>query len=344
MDRRIKRNMNAAVITVLLLVFIATSTSTMISSNYFATAIFAYSKPNQVNSDITEDSLDIYNIPLKKAHVGDIDVAYKIFGKGNNTIILINGAGENMNFWDPHFLKVLSANNSVIVFDSRGIGNTTLGNKPFTISQFANDTAGLLDALKINKKVDVLGFSLGSLTAQELTLGHPEKVNKLILYASSCGGKQATPPTPAILKDFAILGNPEIQKNMSYVQNVRVQGDLLFPKKWIQENPNYVEKLPKPGELINPVILKRQAFSTFPSFMQTGSCNLVGTIKVPTLVIVGTEDASIPVPNSLVLAERIPGAWLVQIHGGGHGALWQYPDEFGRVLQTFLTTTTDPSR
>jgi pimeloyl-ACP methyl ester carboxylesterase len=85
-------------------------------------------------------------------HVGDIDVACKTFGKGNNTIILINGAGENMNFWDQHFLKELSTNNSVIVFDSRGIGNTTLGNKPFTISQFANDTAGLLDALKINKK------------------------------------------------------------------------------------------------------------------------------------------------------------------------------------------------
>ncbi|MFY9873034.1 MAG: alpha/beta hydrolase [Candidatus Nitrosopolaris sp.] len=62
---------------------------------------------------------------------------------------------------------------------------STLGNKPFTISQFANDTAGLLNALKINKKADVLGFSLGSLTARELTLGHPEKVNKLILYASS---------------------------------------------------------------------------------------------------------------------------------------------------------------
>ena len=333
--------MNAPAITVLSLVFIATSA--IMSHNYFATAILPYSKPNQVNSSITEGSLNIYDIPLKKVHVGDIDIAYKIFGKGNNTIILINGAGENMNFWDPHFLKESSANNSVIIFDSRGIGNTTLGNKPFTINQFSNDTAGLLDALKISKKVDVLGFSLGSLTAQELTLGHPEKVKKLILYASSCGGKQATLPTPAILKDFAILGNPE--KNMSYVQNVRVQGDFLFPKKWIQENPNFVEKLPKPGEFINSVIIKRQLFNAFPSFMQTGTCNLIGTIKTPTLIIVGTQDAaSNPVHNSLVLAERIPGAWLVQIRGGGHGALWQYPDEFGRVLQTFLTTTTDPGR
>ncbi|MGC2682343.1 MAG: hypothetical protein WA323_10775 [Candidatus Nitrosopolaris sp.] len=80
-------HMDAATLAVLPLVFIAISTI-MISHNYFATAILAYSKLNQVNS--------IYNIPLKKVHVGDIDVAYKIFGKGNNTIILINGAGENI--------------------------------------------------------------------------------------------------------------------------------------------------------------------------------------------------------------------------------------------------------
>jgi hypothetical protein len=71
MYRGLKRNMDAAAITVLLLVFIATSTIT-ISHNYFATVILAYSKPNQVNST-TEGSLDINNIPLKKVHVGDID-------------------------------------------------------------------------------------------------------------------------------------------------------------------------------------------------------------------------------------------------------------------------------
>jgi hypothetical protein len=118
-----------------------------------------------------------------------------------------------------------------------------------------------------------MGLLPCSMFIPQMTSTITEKVNKLILNASSCGGKQATPPIPRILKDFAILGNAEIQNNMSYVKNVKVQGDSLFPKKWIQE------KLPKPGELINPVIIKRQAFNAFPSFMQTGSCNLIGDYK-----------------------------------------------------------------
>ena len=90
MDRRIKRKLEILIISITI----------VISHNYFDTAVLAYSKPNQVKSDITDSSLNIYNIPLKKVHVGDIDVAYKILGKGNNTVILINGAGESMNFWD----------------------------------------------------------------------------------------------------------------------------------------------------------------------------------------------------------------------------------------------------
>ena len=71
-------------------------------------------------------------------------------------------------------------------------------------------------------------------------------------------------------------------------------------------------------------------------------CNLIGTIKAPTLVIVGTQDAaSNPVHNSLVVAERIPGAWLVQIHGGGHGALWQYPDVCCRHFLQLQQTLAD---
>ena len=83
----------------------------------------------------------------------------------------------------PSTLRNLSSNHTVIVFDNRGIGNTTTGIKPFSIQQFANDTTGLLDALKI-QKADVLGYSLGSFVAQQLTVTYPEKVNRLILVAA----------------------------------------------------------------------------------------------------------------------------------------------------------------
>ena len=89
-------------------------------------------------------------------------------------------------------LRNLSSNHTVIVFDNRGVGNTTIGTKPFSIQQFANDTAGLLDALKI-QKADVLGYSLGSFVTQQLAVTHPEKVNRLILVAASCGGKDSIP-------------------------------------------------------------------------------------------------------------------------------------------------------
>ena len=142
-------------------------------------ASFAYGQASQTNSNNANSN--IQNIPAKKVHVGDIDVAYKMFGKGD-PILLVSGASSDMNAWEPSTLRGLSSNHTVIIFDNRGVGNTTTGTKPFSVQQLANDTAGLLDALKI-QKADVLGYSLGSLVAQQLTVTHPEKVNRLILIA-----------------------------------------------------------------------------------------------------------------------------------------------------------------
>ena len=124
-------------------------------------AVYGQSDPDQMNSNTT-NSVNIQDLPLEKVHVGDIDVAYKMLGKGD-PIILFNGASDGMDAWDPSFLTGLSSNHTVIAFDSRGIGNTTAGSKPYTMQQLANDTAGLLDALKI-PKADVMGYSLGSET------------------------------------------------------------------------------------------------------------------------------------------------------------------------------------
>ncbi|MGA8844534.1 MAG: hypothetical protein WB511_13200, partial [Nitrososphaeraceae archaeon] len=85
----------------------------------------------QTNQTITNANLlNIQEIPVKKVHVGDIDIAYKMLGKGD-PILLFNGASDNMNAWDPSFLKGISSNHTVIVFDSRVIGNTTAGSKPY---------------------------------------------------------------------------------------------------------------------------------------------------------------------------------------------------------------------
>ena len=127
-----------------------------------------YGQTNQ-----TVSNAELLNIPAKKVHVGDIDIAYKMLGKGD-PILLFNGASDNMNAWDPSFLRSLSSNHTVIVFDSRGIGNTTIGSKPYSMEQLANDTAGLLDALKI-QKADVMGYSLGSMTAQQYTISLSRK-------------------------------------------------------------------------------------------------------------------------------------------------------------------------
>ena len=92
----------------------------------------------------------------------------------------------------PVLSKSLSSNHTVIVFNSRGLGNTTTGSKPYTYQQLANDAAGLLDALKI-PKADVMGYSLGSYIAQQIQSYIQTRLNTLTLVGSSCGGKDHTP-------------------------------------------------------------------------------------------------------------------------------------------------------
>ena len=144
------------------------------------------------------DSSTIQSIPAKKVQVGDIEIGYKLFGKGD-PILLFNGSSDIMDAWDPSFLEILSSNHTVIVFDFRGLGNTTMGSKPYTSQQLATDAAGLLDSLKI-PKADVMGYSLGSYIAQQIAMIYPDKVNTITLVGSSCGGKDHTPKPPEFIK------------------------------------------------------------------------------------------------------------------------------------------------
>jgi pimeloyl-ACP methyl ester carboxylesterase len=303
-------------------------------NNYLGSSNFAYGqqqeekKENQTNSNIITNSLNVQNIPAKNVHVGDIDIAYKTFGKGD-PIILINGYSFAMDSWPPTLLGKLAANQTVIIFDNRGIGNTTSGGeKEFSIGQFANDTAGLLEALKISK-ADVLGWSMGGAIAQELALNYPDRVEKLIVYASFCSPVKSVRPSQEILNALT---------NQTGTAEDRIDKflPLIFPEKWRNENPNYLESLPKTTETVSNQTLSQQVEAIV---NWTGTCNKLTNITQPTLVIVGTKDIATPPSNSLQIIEQIHEAWLVQLKEGGHGLMYQYPEQFSNIVETFLQNT-----
>jgi hypothetical protein len=289
---------------IFLLLITASVNMLSVADSHFGITNIAYSQSGKIDS-ATGNQFDIYKVPIKKAHVGDIDIGYKILGNvssnnsnNSNVMVLISGGSNTMNFWPPYMLNELSLNNTVLIFDSRGIGNSTSGNKTFSIGQFANDTVGS--------------------------------------YGSLCGGKELIPPSPALMKFIDSIENPQ---NLTDVEKEKILSDVLFPEKWIRENPNYLEEIPKHGVSISPQNAG-QLKEAFFTWVQSESCSKLNTIELPTLIIVGSEDNTTPAGNSLNLVKGIPGAWLVQIKGGGHGVMFQYPEEFTRILQTFMAAAT----
>ena len=344
-EKKNRGNRSSIVMVILLLVVIITLPTIMTTTT---NRVYGQ-QPDQMDLMVTDSSAKIQSIPAKKVHVGDIDIAYKTLGKGD-PILLISPAQADMNAWEPSTLGQLSSNNTVIVFDNRGVGNTTTGSRPFSVQQFANDTAGLMDALKI-QKADVLGYSLGSFVAQQLVVTHPEKVDRLILLASSCGGKESIPHSPEPLKMVIDVVNKIANGTDVTPQEVKALLAQGLGSGWLKLHPNALETIPIPEakDLFRSISPENnlQQLKAGEDWMATnwnGVCDELTKLSIPTLIMTGTDDTNVPQPNSLVIAAKIPAAWLVQFKDAGHALPGQYPDEINKILQTFLsiTTTTQP--
>jgi pimeloyl-ACP methyl ester carboxylesterase len=277
----------------------------------------------QKNTFLSKDALITdNNATSQKVKVGDIDIAYKLFGKGD-PVLMIPGFSMTKEMWGP-ILNDLSENHTVIIFDNRGIGETTVGNRTFSMNQFINDTVGLIEALEIEKPIDVLGLSLGGMIAQELAMSHPEIVNHLIVVASSCGGEKSLPPQ---------LSPRDLQSMQTGTANKSLFLHALFPDNWIRENSDEINRTFALPQVSQENLLKYgEAVSKW-----KGSCDSISNIDKPVLVITGTEDITSPPINSLKIAEKIPSAWLIQIDGGGHGVMQQYPETVDKIIEIFLS-------
>jgi pimeloyl-ACP methyl ester carboxylesterase len=328
------------VISILLLTVIITLPAIMTTTTYRV-----YGQPNLMDTGMTDSSADTQNNTSEEkiVRVGDIDIAYRMSGKGE-PILLISGGSADKNAWDPSFLSDLSSNHTVIVFDNRGVGNTTIGSQPYSIEQLANDTAGLLDALKI-QNANVLGYSLGSFVAQQLTISNPDKVNRLILVASTCGGEDGIPKPPEFLQlQSEIVDKISNNLSISREENIALVNASLGAG-WIRLHPESIENIPEGQSFFATISPEAQAGQAnigfgWEAINWSGACEELAKVAKPTLVITGTDDNYyVPHENSLVIAGKVPGAWLVQIKNAGHAVMDQYPYEIGKILQTFLSTT-----
>ncbi|HEX2408552.1 MAG TPA: alpha/beta hydrolase [Nitrososphaeraceae archaeon] len=280
------------------------------------------------NTSDNTNILDLKNIPSKQVRIGDIDVSYKKFGNGD-PILLIMGYSGSKNDWDPTFLKRLSANHTVIIFDNRGVSNSTLGTKDYTINQLAEDIVGLLNVLNIDK-VDILGYSMGGMIAQQLTLDHEDKVDDLIIYASYCGtiDDQTYYPPKKLLDQFGNLTGTEDDKKERFVP-------YQFSNSWINQNRASYDRIFASLHLPPNNILEKQKDAIF-KWIPIGTCDRLSEISQDTLIIVGTSDKIIPSINSEIFKDKIKGAKVETFIGGGHALMFQFPEKFTEVINTFL--------
>ncbi|MEJ2294620.1 MAG: alpha/beta hydrolase, partial [Candidatus Lokiarchaeota archaeon] len=148
---------------------------------------------------------------------------------------MIIGLSANIDWWTKDIVESLSEDFKVIMFDNRGAGKTENNNRDFSIKDLADDTVGLIDALNINR-FHVFGISMGGMIAQELVLNYPERVEKLILGCTNCGGSKQVPPSQEVL---AILSRP--RENIPPGELIKSTISLVFTENFIKSNPEFIE-------------------------------------------------------------------------------------------------------
>ncbi len=258
--------------------------------------------------------------PLRAAN-GDVRIAYEVRGSGE-PLLLMHGLGYGRWGWEP-VLEAFADDFRTLFYDNRGIGDSDVPAGPYTARQLAEDAVAVLDAEGI-ERADVVGTSLGGMAAQELAIGFPERVNRLVLACTTPGGLSAH-PMPQQTVDL-MLAAP-----------------TLSPEVALRR---FVENALGPGaseELVDRILALRLANPFDPKGWHAQAAagvtfdalDRLSRIHAPTLVVTGTEDVVVDPRNSELLAEGIAGARVERVPGG-HLFFWEDPVRFVALVKEFL--------
>ncbi len=269
---------------------------------------------------------------MSKAKINDIEMYYEVHGPTSlpegqaEPLLLIMGIGANATSWEMQ-IPDFSREYRVIAFDNRGAGRSDKPQSPYTMPQMADDAVGLLDHLGIGS-AHVFGMSMGGMIAQELTLRYPQRVRALVLGGTMAGGPNAVLAGPQLIQQWASTAALPLEQAIE--NGLR----FLYSEEFIARNrERLMERALEMAHLQPPMqALQRQ----FMAIVQFNTYERLGEIKAPTLIIAGTDDRIVPAENSRILAEKIPGAELVELEGGGHGFLAEKATETNSTVLAFL--------
>ncbi|MGQ3891344.1 alpha/beta fold hydrolase [Legionella sp. CNM-4043-24] len=269
---------------------------------------------------------DFYG-PLRHAEVGNANIAYYRFGFGA-PLLLITGHGDAMTMWHPTLLKKLSKTREVIMFDYPGIGESTIkGEYPNSMEKLSSLVQAFIESQKLERP-DLLGFSMGGSLALYMSTQNGSKYHHVVLVGAKAGGKKTVVPDA---RSFNMLNDTKISPATAIKT-------LLFPATAAPQADAYLKILSQmPIPKMNPDALKAQSEAVNAENQGEGVWDRLPLIKNRVLVINGTEDILTPVQNAPMIAAAIPGAWLAQIKGAGHGVLFQEPDFTGDLIELFLS-------
>ncbi len=254
--------------------------------------------------------------------VGEIELDYERSGSGP-PLLMIMGRSGTYSHWGEALLAELRPEFDVVVYDHRGVGASSRLEGPLTIRQMAADAAGLLDALELDS-AHVFGISMGGMIAQELALARAQQVRTLTLGCTYCGGPGSLLSSREIqrrMADAIASGDRERAIRTSWEANVS-PGFAAREADWER-----FRELSLRRRVALPVILEQTH-----AVVAHDTHSRLGEIALPTLVVHGTVDQTLPVANGEMIAGLIPDARLELLEDIGHLFFWERPERAAELL------------
>lgn len=263
---------------------------------------------------------------MPRTTIGDLRIHWESFGK-KEPLLLISGVSggtwsweESIEAWSPHF--------RVIVFDNIGAGRSSKPNRPYTIEEMADHAAAVLDAAGVTR-AGVAGLSMGGMIAQELAIRHPDRVHRLVLGCTHCGGSKRIPPNPNVIQQFT--NNKGLSPEEIIDKNLTLLVTPQFLKSGSGALKRYKERLLKAP--IQPHYALKRQLDAIGGF---DACERIGNIQVPTLTLTAEHDMLVPPENGRLLSIHIPDAVEKSFAGAGHLIYLECAQDFHEIVMKFF--------